>query len=53
MLVTLVGYDILRGRQLSIETVPAISRTLLWLVCFTTLGTSVVFLKAIAQTAHC
>ena len=45
MLVTLVGFDILRGRAL-----PA-SSTLLSLVCFTTLVTSAVFLKAIAPTA--
>ena len=51
MLVTLVGYDILRGRQLLMETNARISRTLSSLVCFTTLVTFAVFLKAIAPTA--
>ena len=51
MLVTLVGYDILRDDSSPLRQVPAISRTLLWLVCFTTLVTFAVFSKAIAQRA--
>ena len=51
MLVTLVGFDILRGRQLLIETGASDFEHLLSLVYFTTLVTSAVFLKAIAPTA--
>ena len=51
MLVTLVGFDILRGRQLLMETNASDFAHLISLVCFTTLVTSAVFLKAIAPTA--
>ena len=51
MLVTLAGFDILRGRQLLVRQVPVISSTLFSLVYFTTLVTSAVFLAAIAPTA--
>jgi hypothetical protein len=45
MLVTLVGFDILRGRQLLIETGASDFEHLISLVYFTTLVTSAVFLR--------
>jgi hypothetical protein len=51
MLVTLVGVDILRGRQLLMETNASDFEHLIVACLFTTLVTSAVFLKAIAPTA--
>ena len=51
MLVTLVGYDIMRGRRLLTETNASDFAHLIVAVCFTTLVTSVVFLTATALRA--